>query len=801
MRESRTTSEIPDSGQAMTNRKRAGSDHAIRRHGLTAANPDHRGRSRGFESIGLGIASATIILGCFSTSAAGQTPEARTPSPRTRAIGQAPGLESFAVQPKTPTELISAIDYLIRVSLEEQAVPLARKLAAIEADDDTLDSLRLQFGSSKLLTLQSTRDPNLNAAMTQFVDKLNAAARKVANDPDRVQRLISLLSATPEEREIAIERLARLGSSTVDEFVHELSDPNVSPAKKAAIQQAMNRLESSAVPGLVGAMRHPDTAVRAAMAQALGRIGDSRALPWLVFEANRPGGATAAAANAVAALNDGRFVEDPARFLLSESGRYLDRDVYFGDPMVETWYWDERDKTVKSLTMPADAARGAIGYRLAKMAMELDPQSEAAHALIISMLLDEESRRLGNSFPEKDPLGAWPMALASGPRTLGFVLKRAMMTGRHENVAILASRALGQVIDESELATGSGKPHVLVEALDSPDRRVQFDSARALLNLTPTRAFPGSSRVVPAMARFLRSNPASPRAVVINDNVGKGSDWVSYLKSMGYDAVLETSSSTAFEEVAIRGDVELILLSTFLDPAGWALHETVANLKADSRTAGIPLIVVGPLDARSRLTTLLGDGHGIGFMVDPANANWAKRQIESQLTRLPGEGLSAAERNEFGKEAAKLLGKIAAADDSSIFAQAVRSLDTIAASRLDLAGGQPEKAAAEAEPNSLVESVLRDSSPEADRIDAAMRLADRLRKGEFFMDPGQRDRLFEAFLKLENSDNQTLETAIGRLVGLTEPSTADISRFFEKYSPGPNFYESIRQDSARAETP
>ena len=39
----------------------------------------------------------------------------------------------------------------------------------------------------------------------------------------------------------------------------------------------------------------------AAMAQALGRIGDSRALPWLVFGANRPGGATAAAANAVAA--------------------------------------------------------------------------------------------------------------------------------------------------------------------------------------------------------------------------------------------------------------------------------------------------------------------------------------------------------------------------------------------------------------------------------------------------------------------------------------------------------------------
>jgi HEAT repeat protein len=751
----------------------------------------------------LGFASVAFVLGMSSASSVlAQAPKARSANPpRSRVIGQAPGLESFAVQPQTPDELIKAIDYLVRVGLENQAVPLANKLAAIESDDESLDALRQSIGSSKLLALQSTGDPNLNAAMSRFVDKLNAAARTVALDPERARKLIDQLSATPEEREIAIESLARLGSSTVDEFVRELSDPNLAADKRNALQQALNRMESSAVPGLVGALRHPDKAVRASVVEALGQIGDSRALPWVVFEANRPQGAGAAASNAVADLNDGKFVDDPARFLLSEAGRYLDRDVFFGDPEVEAWFWDERDKSMKSLTMPADSARGAIGYRLAKMAMELDPQSEAAHALIVSILIDEETRRLGSEFPEKDPLGAWPMALASGPRTLGYVLKRAMLTGRHENVAVLATRALGQTLRESDLVSGNGRPHILVEALDSPDRRVQFEAAKALLKLAPSKAFPGSSRVVPTMARFLRSNPYAPRAVVINDHVGKGSDWVSYTKSMGYDAILETSSSDAFEEIAIRGDVELILLSTFLDPAGWALHETVANLKADSRTSGIPLIVVGPLDARSRLSTLLGGSHQVGFMVEPADENWAKRQIESQLARLPHEGLSADERRDYSVEAGTLLGKSAAAGDASIFAQAIQSLDTVAANRLNVPEGHSENPISESDRNMLIGTVLQESASESDRILSAERLAEGIRKSIFFLDSGERDRLFETFLKLENGKAQELAAAIGRLVGSNEPGTSDISKFFERFSPGANFYDSVRENSSAMDTP
>lgn len=737
------------------------------------------------------------VLSGFVLADSGLTQEAAGQSaPRIRAVGQAPGLESFAVPPRTPDELIRAIDYLVRVGLEKQAVDLARKLSAIDADDDTLDAMRTSYGSGKLLALQSTNEPNLNAAMSRFVDKLNAASKRVANDPDRIARLIDQLSATVEERDIAAERLARLGPATIGPFIRELSAPDISPEKRADLQFALNRLESSAVPGLVGSLRHPDESVRSAMLEALGRIGDARALPWVVFEAVRPRGAKPAAEKAAIALNGGSALNDPVRYLVSESARYLDRDVYFGDPLVEAWFWDVRDNSLKSLTLPAESARGAIGYRLGRMALELDPANEAAQTLMVSMLLDEESRRLGAAFPDEDPLGAWPMSLASGPRTLGYVLKRALITGRHENVAILSTQALGKVSKRSDLAASNGRSHILVEALDSPDRRVQFEAAKALSDLAPDRIFAGSSRVVPTMARFLRSNPVAPRAVVINDNVGKGSEWVSHLRAMGYDAVLEISSNHAFEEIVARADVELVLVSTFLDPAGWALHETVANFKADSRTAGIPLIVVGPLDARSRLSTLLGSGSNLGFMVDPANEAWAKRQIEAQLARMDRQELTADERRKFADEAARILGRIAASGDASIFSTAVKSLEPVLKARLTKPAEDATEPAESMDFDSLMNTVLSDSGDEKERIKLAGLIADAIRKSEFTPSPEQRTKLQEAFLKKENDEDHALEAALGQLIGLTDPNVEEISRFFSTYAPGANFYETAKRSGA-----
>ena len=155
-----------------------------------------------------------------------------------------------------------------------------------------------------------------------------------------------------------------------------------------------------------------------------------------------------------------------------------------------------------------------------------------------------------------------------GPSILSEVLKTAIADGKTDLAAITAT-ALGQVIDPAALAT-TGRPHVLVDALYAPHQRVQFAAAKALVTLSPTMPFPGSSRVVPTLARFVM-NQAFPRAVVIDSNPTRGSQIAGFLISLGYDSELELSGANGFRAAAESTDVELILISFDLFRTGWGL--------------------------------------------------------------------------------------------------------------------------------------------------------------------------------------------------------------------------------------
>lgn len=712
----------------------------------------------------------------------------------TRALGQAPGLESFAVQPKTPVELIEAIDYLVRVGRDDQAVGLAQRLVDAQADTDTLLAIRDRFGTARLLSLQNTPNQRLRKLLEQFAETVSTAAVEGVRDEERINKYIKALNASKEEQDVAREALARSGSQVVSPLINALSAEDATPETRRAIQSAMNGLESSAVPGLVGALRHPDAKVKAAVAEALGEIGDHRALPWLVFASAQPGELGHTAQNAVLKLNDGQSVGSPVRYLTREAASYLDRDVYFSAPNVEVWVWDADLKALQPIALETNVAEGAIGYRLARLALDLDPNDQAAQAIALSTLLQEESDRLGSEFPGKDASGVWSMALASGPQTLENVLKRAMLTGRHERVAILAIKALAQLVTVTDLLTTDGRPHILLEALNSSDRRVQFEAAKALVELDPSERFPGSSRVVPALARFIQSTPQTPRAVVVHNNLAEGSNWVGYLKAAGYDALLETSGRDGFAEAARRGDAELVLVSTQMDPGGWALPETVANFKADARTAGVPLIVVGPLDAKLRLSTLLSKNPGVGFMVSPANQAIAQTQIAFQLKKLGISPLSSTERLAYANEASQLLSRLVAEKGPNAMTAMLGSLDPHVYRTLKAMNAPSDQRPAQSPQAraALFAKVAQDSLREEQRIAAAVELSSEIQKSGYGLPADQVRKINEIFLKLK-SDKKPLREALSQLVGVNKPDRATVAAIFQKFAPLAEIYEEIEK--------
>jgi hypothetical protein len=236
---------------------------------------------------------------------------------------------------------------------------------------------------------------------------------------------------------------------------------------------------------------------------------------------------------------------------------------------------------------------------------------------------------------------------------LGEVLKTAVTDGKTD-LAAVAATALARVTNRTALSS-TARPHPLVDALYAPGRRVQFAAAKALVTLAPTQSFPGSSRVVPTLARFV-IRQALPRAVVIDGNPNRGSHLAGFLTNLGYDSELELVGNRGFLAAAESADVELILISYDLFREGWGLNDTLANLGADARTAAIPVFIYGPLDVKIKRPSLEQDYPGIKFLVHPVDAGTLQRQLKV----LPAE-LSEAERAGYAREATALLAQIARA--------------------------------------------------------------------------------------------------------------------------------------------
>jgi len=419
----------------------------------------------------------------------------------------------------------------------------------------------------------------------------------------------------------------------------------------------IGRLDSSAVPPLVAVLDSPDPALAADVAKALGMIGDKQAVPHLTFlaaSASTPPVVRTAARSAITDLTGRPFTAQPRtpiQILTAAAWSYHRHQVELpGDPVV-IWAWDKDRKALSSREVPRTQAEATFGLRFAHEALRLDPNNRQARVVQLSLALEKAVERVGFlSFPAQDQ-ATFAAATASGSSILGEVLKTAVADGKTD-LAAMAVTALAQVTNRAALSS-TGQPHPLVGALYAPGRRVQFAAAKALVTLSPVQPFPGSSRIVPTLARFV-INQALPRAVVIDGNPNRGSHLAGFLTNLGYDSELELTGNQGFLAAAESADVELILISYDLFREGWGLNDTLANLGADARTAAIPVFIYGPRDVKIKRPNLKQDYPGIKFLVHPVDAG----TLQQQLKVLPAE-LGEVERAGYTREATALLAQIA----------------------------------------------------------------------------------------------------------------------------------------------
>jgi hypothetical protein len=419
--------------------------------------------------------------------------------------------------------------------------------------------------------------------------------------------------------------------------------------------------------------------------------------------------------------------------------------------------------------VPRSEAEATLGTKLARKALAIDPSDRPAQVALLSLVLEKAIARAGFArYPADDASNTFADAMAAGPAVLGDVLRTAIADGK-DDLAAVAAAALGRVTDGNVLAV-EGRENPLIAALSAPGRRTRFAAAKALVALDPRQPFAGSSRVVPVLAQFVTTQ-AAPRALVIDGNSPRGSQLAGYLKAMGYDPVQALTGLEGFRTATDSADIELILIDYHLIQGDWRLNDTLSNLRADSRTAGIPTYVLAPLHRHVDLATVSERFPGVKLLVPPTNAPILEEQLAIVGRPQP---ISVEERAGYARDAAALLAQIAGrpnnpfeADLASIEPALATALNTPATS-VSASTALGDVPVPDAQ-RGLADLLIDPSKPAAQRISTAAQLARSVQRFGPLVTAEQEAALLSAF---DREGDAALRSALGAVIGALRPKAA-----------------------------
>jgi hypothetical protein len=575
--------------------------------------------------------SSTLVLSAI-TFVPAQEPTEEAPA----GAKAQPPLEDnpLLTEPRTPQTLMDAVVLMTDLARPGLAKMYLEKLLEANPDDATLLKLRDQHGPATFLRLSN--DKRLQPESITLLEQVNAAFRKGATDPARVDRLIGNLSKTAAEREVAILQLRNAGSYGAARLVAAL---NVSrdDAQRKLLLYTLTRLNREVVPALLGAVEGPNPDLRATVIEALGWLGESQAIGALwhpAFGESQPPAVQLAARQALARLLYGtvKRVGDVSQFgavaeLAKSARRHLRVEgdwTLNDDGQIELWNWDAAAGTVTLTPVSLESASIQTALRQARQAFELAPNRPELHSLYWVALMAHELQAADRGAPvSTGPGSTFHVGLQLGPDVMQAALVEAMNLGEPV-VTTVALQTLAQTGSVRLLKAPEGHTAPVVAALNYPDPRVQFAAASTILTWDPSTTFRGASRVVEVLARAL-SDAGTSRGIAIDANEQRATSMSASLRQMGFEPDMAQTGQDGFKIAAERGDVALFLIEA--NVARWELSQTIANIRADARTAYVPIVIYGDEKLQPRIERLADAHPRVRFVLQTSDPTLMSKQV------------------------------------------------------------------------------------------------------------------------------------------------------------------------------
>ena len=332
--------------------------------------------------------------------------------------------------------------------------------------------------------------------------------------------------------------------------------------------------------------------------------------------------------------------------------------------MVSLWVWSPEAKTVVLRQVPPKSAELYLAARFARQALEIAPDSSANQTVYLGILLEDAAYEAGANRPlPAGPGTAHDLALLAGSEVVLETLAHSLRQSRPAT-AVACLQVLSQIATQGEMRLKFPKESRVLSAINYPDRRVQFAAASTILQADPTEPFRGASRVVEVLARVL-SDRGQARGVVIDPNVDRAGRVAGFMNDLGYDSGIALTGMEGFRSVAERNDVELI--AVHVGVVEWGLNQTIANLKADARTAGIPIVIYGSQMLRAKLEPLAARYPQVAYIIESSSSGDFASQVRPFREKFSSPALTPEQRHEQRLAAAYWLSHIASGSRTRVF--------------------------------------------------------------------------------------------------------------------------------------
>jgi hypothetical protein len=366
--------------------------------------------------------------------------------------------------------------------------------------------------------VETSTDTELTSLTRELVALIDRGRFERRSDPMIVVEEIKRLSGTERGRFAAIKRLKDAGEYAIPFMLDAMADP----ARRDEMQniiQALPQIGRHAIRPLVAALQTDNSAVKAEIIKALGKIGYPQSLPYLayVLEKDASSELRSLASQSMRQIDPriSNVTGATLFFQLGEKYYYHDESLapQEGAPIANIWFWDSNsDRLARAEVNPA-YFNELMSMRCCEWALKADESFGRAIGLWLAAFYAAEAT--GLKMPDyfgDNHAGAMVYATTAGPEYLQQALARALNDG-NAAVALGAVEALATNAGEKSLMFAVGSTQPLLQALSFSDKSVSYTAAIAIGNAGPRQPFNESHLVVENLSQALGEPTPEGRSV------------------------------------------------------------------------------------------------------------------------------------------------------------------------------------------------------------------------------------------------------------------------------------------------